>query len=113
MKMFKHVSVLTLALLLAGFSAMASAKTIRIDVNGLVCAFCAQGIEKTLKAFPATQAVYVNLEDHLVAVQLKDGSDIDDAALRKAITDAGYAVVGIKRTDESLDAVRTKAKQGE
>jgi copper chaperone CopZ len=113
MKMFRHISVLLLALLLAGFSAMASAKTIRIDVNGLVCAFCAQGIEKTLKTFPETQAVYVNLEHHLVAVQLKGDSDIDDAALRKAITDAGYAVVGIQRTDESLDAIRAKAKQGE
>jgi copper chaperone CopZ len=113
MNMFKHVSVLMLALLLAGFSAMASAKTIRIDVNGLVCAFCAQGIEKTLKAFPATQAVYVNLEHHLVAVQLKDDSDIDDAALRKAITDAGYAVVGIQRTDETLDAIRAQARHGE
>jgi len=113
MKKFKHVSVWLLALMLAGFSAMASAKTIRIDVNGLVCAFCAQGIEKTLKTFPATQAVYVNLEQHLVAVQLKDDSDIDDAALRKAITDAGYAVVDIKRTDETLDAIRAQAKHGE
>ena len=109
MKTFK---TLLCAALFAAASA-ASARTIEMDVNGLVCAFCAQGIEKTMKAFPASDGVLVSLEHRIVAVHLKDGQDIGDAALRKAITDAGYAVVGIKRTDETLDAVRAKAKQGE
>jgi mercuric ion binding protein len=94
--------------LLLGVSTLASAKTIEMDVNGLVCAFCAQGIEKTLKHFPAAQAVFVSLENRIVAVQLKDGTDIDDATLRKAITDAGYTVVAIHRTEESLDAIRSR-----
>lgn len=99
--------------LLLGFSSLVSAKTIEMDVNGLVCAFCAQGIQKSLKAFPATEAVYVSLENRIVAVQLKDGSDIDDAALRKAITDSGYTVVAIRRTDNSLDEIRKRAAQHE
>ena len=99
-----------LLLALLGASTIASARTIEMDVNGLVCAFCAQGIEKSLKAFPATEAVFVSLEDHIVAVQLKDGSDIGDAALRKAITDAGFTVVAIRRADEPLDAVRQRVK---
>ena len=81
MKRFK----LLLAALLMGVSTFVSAQTIEMDVNGLVCAFCAQGIEKTLKTFPATAAVYVSLEDRIVAVKLKDGTDIDDETLRKAI----------------------------
>ena len=93
---------------LLSISSLASARTIEMDVNGLVCAFCAQGIEKSLKAFPATEAVFVSLEHRIVAVHLKDGSDIDDATLRKAITDAGYTVVEIRRTDESLDAIRQR-----
>ena len=110
MKMFKHVPVLLLALMLAGFSATASAKTIRIDVNGLVCAFCAQGIEKTLKGFPATEKVFVSLEHRIVAVELKDGQDIPDADLKKAITDAGYALVKVRRTDESIANIRARVK---
>lgn len=94
--------------LLIGISALASAKTIEMDVNGLVCAFCAQGIQKTLKAFPATQDVYVSLENRIVAVELKEGTDIDDATLRKAITDSGYTVVAIRRTGDSLDAIRKR-----
>lgn len=100
----------TLAALLMGLSAIASARTIEMDVNGLVCAFCAQGIEKTLKRFPATAAVFVSLEYRLVAVQLKDGADIDDATLRKAMTDSGYTVVAIRRSDASLDAIRQRVK---
>lgn len=97
--------------LLVGFASIASAKTIEMDVNGLVCAFCAQGIEKTLKGFPATEGVFVSLEHRIVAVQLKDGQDIADTALTKAITDAGYKLVAIRRTDEPLNAVRARVKQ--
>jgi mercuric ion binding protein len=108
----KLINTLVLLLLLS-FSSLVSAKTIEMDVNGLVCAFCAQGIQKTLKGFPAAEAVYVSLENRIVAVKLKDGSDIDDATLRKAITDAGYTVVAIRRTDVSLDEIRKRAARHE
>ena len=104
---------LLLFTLLMGVSALASARTIEMDVNGLVCAFCAQGIEKSLKAFPATQAVFVSLEHRIVAVQLKNGADIDDAALRKALTDSGYTLVAVHRSDETLDAIRERVKHHE
>jgi mercuric ion binding protein len=92
----------------AGLSSFASAKTIEMDVNGLVCAFCAQGISKTLNAFPASDGVFVSLEHRIVALHLKDGQDIPDPALRKAITDAGYKVVAIRRTDEPLAAIKAR-----
>jgi copper chaperone CopZ len=92
-------------------TATSTAATIEMTVNGLVCAFCAQGIEKKLKKFPATREVVVNLEHRLVAVSLKDGQDIPDADLRKALTDAGYAVKSIERTDTPIAEVREKLKQ--
>ena len=106
----KLVKAMLFAALVA-VTSVASAKTIEMDVNGLVCAFCAQGIEKTLKGFPATAGVFVSLEHRIVAVQLKDGEDINDASLTKAITDAGYKLVAIHRTDETLDAVRSRVLQ--
>jgi copper chaperone CopZ len=107
---FQTLFALPFALLL---SLAAQAKTIEMDVNGLVCAFCAQGIEKTLKGFAATDGVLVNLEHRLVAVALKDGADIDDATMRQALTEAGYTVVSIRRTDTSLDALRSGMKPHE
>ena len=85
--------------------------TIEMHVNGLVCAFCAQGIEKKLRKFPATADVVVSLEQRLVAVALKDGQDIPDAELRKALTNAGYTVTTIQRSDTSIEAIRTRVGQ--
>lgn len=87
---------------------MAQATTIQMTVNGLVCAFCAQGIEKKLRKFPATSDVVVNLEHRLVAVALKEGQDIPNEALRKALTDAGYTVKAIERTEVPIADVRSR-----
>ena len=88
----------------------ASAGTIEMKVYGLVCAFCAQGIEKTLRKYPATDDVVVSLEDKLVAIGTKSGADIPDAELRKALTDAGYDVKTITRTERSLSQIRADLK---
>jgi copper chaperone CopZ len=102
---------LYLAMILIAVTASSAAATIEMTVNGLVCAFCAQGIEKKLKKFPATAEVVVSLEHRLVAVGLKEGQDIPDADLRKALTDAGYTVKSIDRTETPIAdvAVRLKA----
>ena len=86
------------------------ATTIEMKVNGLVCGFCAQGIEKTLRKNPATADVFVSLENRLVAVATHDGADIPDAELRKALTDAGYDVKAIERTDTTLAALRERVQ---
>lgn len=102
---------LILAALAASLAAAsAQAKTIKMEVHGLVCAFCAQGIEKKLKTMAPTQAVYVSLENKLVAVALKEGQDIPDATLTAQLKDAGYDVVAISRTDEALDKIRADVK---
>jgi len=103
-------AVLISLLLLA--SASVQAATIEMNVNGLVCAFCAQGIEKQLRKFPATADVIVSLEHKLVAVALKDGQDIPDTELRRALTNAGYTVKAIQRTETPLAELRERLKQG-
>jgi copper chaperone CopZ len=101
---------LYLATILMAVTARSEAATIEMTVNGLVCAFCAQGIEKKLKRFPATAQVVVSLEHRLVAVGLKEGQDIPDADLRKALTDAGYTVKSIDRTETAIADVVVRLK---
>jgi mercuric ion binding protein len=98
------------SMLLMSLSA-AQAGTIEMKVYGLVCSFCAQGIEKTLRGNPATADVVVSLEDKLVAVSTRDGQDISDADLTKALTDAGYDVKAIVRTDRTIDVIRAELKK--
>jgi copper chaperone CopZ len=88
----------------------ANAGTIELKVYGLVCGFCAQGIEKTLRKNPATQDVLVSLEHKLVAIATLDGTDIADADLTRALTDAGYDVKGITRTQRSIADIRQSLK---
>lgn len=100
-------------LLLLVVASAAEARSVEMEVNGLVCAFCAQGIQKAIRKLPATQDVFVNLEHRIVAVQLKEGQDIPDETLRTAVTDAGYSTVGIQRSDETLDTIRARIKAQE
>jgi copper chaperone CopZ len=93
------------------FSAEAGADTIEMKVNGLVCAFCAQGIEKTLKENPATADVVVSLENRLVAIATKAGQDIADADLTRALTDAGYTVKSIARTQTPIEEIRERVRK--
>lgn len=95
-----------LALVLLFSASAVQAEAIEMKVYGLVCGFCAQGIEKILKQNPATADVVVSLEKKLVAVTTKPGQDISDAELTKAITEAGYEVKGIMRTQRSIDEIR-------
>ena len=87
-------------------SASAIADTIEMKVYGLVCGFCAQGIEKTLRKNSATEDVVVSLENKLVAVATRTGTDISDADLTRALTDSGYDVKGIERTQRSMAQIR-------
>ena len=88
---------LLLATVMVLFSQAASAETILAKVNGLVCAFCATGIEKTFKAESAVDTVHVDLESKLVTINTKADQKMDYATITKLITDAGYTVVGIER----------------
>jgi copper chaperone CopZ len=100
-----------LIVLLALSSVVVRAAMIEMHVNSLVCAFCAQGIEKKLRKFPATADVVVSLEQRLVAVALKDGQDIPDTELRQALTNAGYTVTTIQRSDTPIAAIRSHVGQ--
>jgi copper chaperone CopZ len=98
------LSLLVPALLLA--SVAARAETIEMRVYGMVCGFCAQGIEASLRKNPATVDVVVSLEKKLVVVKTQDGEDIADPDLRKAIADAGYDMKSVTRTQRSMEEVR-------
>ena len=98
----KKLSFIAFALLIG----TANAGTIEMKVYGLVCGFCAQGIEKSLRKHPATTDVTVSLEHQLVAITTRDGADISDADLRKTIEEAGYDLKSIARTQRSMTEIR-------
>lgn len=78
-------------------SIQVSAKDLTVHVKGMVCGFCAQGIEKKFKAMPDVESVQVSLEKKTVFIKTKENKDISDETITKILTDSGYNVENIKR----------------
>lgn len=89
-----------------------AATSVKATVNGMVCAFCAQGIEKRLSKLPAAKAVYVNLKAKVVAVEAKEGQTLDDHVISDEIKDAGYDVSKLERVDMSVAEIKAAMKAG-
>lgn len=63
------------------------AQTMCYSVPGMTCEHCKQAVSTELASVPGVAAVEVDLAAKLVTVS---GEDLDDAALRAAIEEAGY-----------------------
>ncbi len=103
----KNIAV-TFALI--GFSSLTFATTTVLTVNGMVCGFCAQGIEKRLSKLPETKGVFVDLKKKIVAVEAKEGIILNKKMLQAEVKDAGYDVVKVEDIDQPLDAIKAISK---
>ena len=108
MKYFSSTIAATI-LAVAAVPALA-AQSVKATVNGMVCAFCAQGIEKRLSKLPATQAVYVDLKRKIVAVEAKEGQTLDGKVITAEIADAGYDVTKLETVEQSVADIKAGAK---
>jgi mercuric ion binding protein len=88
--------ILTLVALVA-LSSSTFAETITTTVNGMVCAFCATGIEKTFRKQPEVATVHVDLPKKLVTITTKPGKTLSDAKIKEVVTYSGYTMGRIVR----------------
>jgi len=75
---------------------MTASNKVVASVNGLVCDFCVQAIQKTLLKEPGVTEAHVDLTAKTVTVGLKDGARLEEARLGKLLEDAGYDMVSYK-----------------
>jgi len=87
-----------------------AASTIKAEVNGMVCAFCAKGIEKKLNSLPQTKSVFVDLKNRIVALELKDGQTIAMDDFKTIIKDAGYDVSNAAIVDKTAAELKAEVK---
>ena len=107
----KSIAACALIYLAAGtFTSAIAAESVKATVNGMVCAFCAQGIEKSLLKMPETKAVFVDLKKKIVAVEAKDGQTLDGKKISAEIKDAGYDVVKLETVALSVDDIKAAIK---
>lgn len=107
MKTFKTLAF-TAALAMIGAPALAAPETpaaatqakgefVTAHVNGLVCDFCAQSIQKLFKREAAVKGVHVDLDSGEVHISMNSGQTLDDATIEKLIRKSGYSLTSIDR----------------
>lgn len=70
-------------------------------VKGMVCSFCAQGVEKAFRKRPEVESVRVDLDKKTVYLKFKEGKTLSDEEIKKLIGDAGYDVQEIGRKEKA------------
>ncbi len=76
----------------------ATATLIKARVNGMVCDFCAQAVEKVFLREDAVDTVTIDLDDGTIAIILKPGQALGDERIAELVKKSGYALVSIDRT---------------
>jgi copper chaperone CopZ len=93
---------LTLAPLTHAFaeeSAAPANRQVLVNVNGMVCDFCAQGLKKLFGEKEEVENIEVDLDAKIVTLELKEGQNLSDELISKIIQDNGLSVEGINRKE--------------
>jgi mercuric ion binding protein len=84
------------------------AKTIVADVDGIVCAFCVQGIQKKFKSNGKADEVVISLELKKVFVVEKAGQTITDTEFTDMVRLAGFKTRSITRSPLTVAEVKSR-----
>ncbi|MCS6838422.1 MAG: heavy-metal-associated domain-containing protein [Bdellovibrionaceae bacterium] len=62
-------------------------------VKGMICSFCAQGIEKKFKQDPRIQKVTVDLDRKKIILEFQEGQKLTKDEVREKLEQSGYQLV--------------------
>ena len=90
---------ISLLLLSAPFAAVADeANVVEIEVTGMICAFCVEGLQSSLLKLPGVEGAEVSLKHSLARIELDSAHEPDVAAIKQAIVDAGFTPGDVRET---------------
>ncbi len=73
--------------------------SVRLKVNGMVCPFCAYGLEKRLQEIVSVDAVLIRISDGLVQIRTKEDQELTDEVLKDVVKKSGFSLIEIERLD--------------
>ncbi len=73
--------------------------TVHLIVDGMVCPFCAYGLEKRLGKLAGVDSVSIRISDGLVQIREKEGALLTQAILKREVERAGFTLREMKRLD--------------
>jgi mercuric ion binding protein len=74
----------------------------KVVVNGMVCSFCAQGIEKSISKMDGIKSIYIDLKGKVVVIEAKPGKALDEGSIVQEIKDSGYEVVKVEYIPQTV-----------
>lgn len=84
-----------------------------IQVKGLACPFCVQGLEKHLKKLDAVEGVSTSLKKGEVTLHLKSGKTVEEKELREAVKKAGFTAGKIRFEKKAASQSPEKPTSGD
>lgn len=69
-------------------------KKIKVNIQGMHCASCANNIERSLKKIPGIKEVNVSVIGSKAFVEAEE--KVSDESIKKAVAQAGYKVISIE-----------------
>ncbi len=87
-----------------------AARSVKLQVNGMVCAFCAQGIEKRLKALPSAGPIFIDLRNKVVAIEQRPGQTLDAERVAHEVRESGYEVVSTEAVAATVAQIRSETR---
>ena len=84
-----------------------------IEVKGLACPFCVQGLEKQLNKLDAVEGVRTSLKKGEAVLDLKPGQTVAENEVRQAVKKAGFTAGQIRFDEQSAAAKPAKPVDGE
>lgn len=77
-------------------AAQPDATQVLVQVKGLSCPFCVQGLEKRLKKLEAVASVRTSLKNGEAILSLKPGHTVAESEVRQAVKQAGFTADQIR-----------------
>ena len=72
---------------------------VNVEVNEMVCDFCARALEKVFSKKQEVAAIDVDLDNGKISINFNDGANLEDSTIQKLVTNSGYDVVKINRCE--------------
>ena len=92
------------------------ANEVLMEVHGIVCSFCSQGVKRKLAKFTfidrdrLNKGIIMDIENQKITIAIKEGETPDIQAMFKAILSGGYEPVSAVTLDANGNQVLVKAE---
>jgi copper chaperone CopZ len=86
------------AIMMACFQVQAQIQSAQLSASGLTCSMCSKSIYKSLMQLSSVDSVAVDIDQSLFTIFFKSGVPVFPDDIKKAVTDAGFAIASLQMT---------------